>query len=295
MLVDEYTSTKDPNINKFSGHPVIPLYIKNHNIALPILTERIKNNNLKNYEKLFISNILNNKNPNKSKLNEFFKSNNPWLNNISKIAEINSFMSYCYGITKITPPPIKIRKLKINDNNYITKEKNNNNNINNNINNNYRTINRLNLRKNKNKMLSIGTNTNTNIIRGNLSVDNKEKEKKLLPNSEMYNIRIKLFQPRNKKDNIIGSSFRNFYHTLINKNKKIKKNTTLPNADYICFDSIKIKNNRVSSLNNSLINNNNNLSVKSEYKTIKIKKIKNDKFDKKMFRDTAYKIQSKFK
>ena len=47
MFIDEYTATKNPNINKFSGHPVIPLKIKNHNVALPILTDRIKKNNLK--------------------------------------------------------------------------------------------------------------------------------------------------------------------------------------------------------------------------------------------------------
>ena len=28
MLVDDYTATKNPNINKFSGHPIIPLKIK---------------------------------------------------------------------------------------------------------------------------------------------------------------------------------------------------------------------------------------------------------------------------
>ena len=49
MKVDEYTATKNPNINNFSGHPVIPLNIKNHNIALPVLTDRIKNNIMKNY------------------------------------------------------------------------------------------------------------------------------------------------------------------------------------------------------------------------------------------------------
>ena len=27
MKVDEYTATKNPNINNFSGHPVIPLNI----------------------------------------------------------------------------------------------------------------------------------------------------------------------------------------------------------------------------------------------------------------------------
>ena len=59
MMVDEYTSTKNPNINKYNGNPVIPLKIKNHNIALPLLTDRIKKNNIKNFEKLFISNILN--------------------------------------------------------------------------------------------------------------------------------------------------------------------------------------------------------------------------------------------
>lgn len=288
MKVDEYTATKNPNINNFSGHPVIPLNIKNHNIALPVLTDRIKNNNIKNYEKLFISNIINNKKTNKSKLNEFFRYNHPWLNNISKIEEINSFMSYCYDITKVTPAPIKIRKLKINDSKYMDE------NFQKNIksNNNYKTLNRLNLRKNKNKTINIGTNTNIN--RGNLSIENNNNEKRgLIPNNEIYKFKLKLYQPDSER--FISNSFRNYYNSSIKK--KIKKNSTITNADYAYLNSLKIKNNRCSSLNDSLnkFNNNNNLSKKSEFKTIKIKKIKNDKSDKKNIRDTAYKIQSKFK
>ena len=114
MLVDDYTATKNPNINKFSGHPIIPLKIKDHNIALPVLTDRIKNNNLRNYERLFISNIINNKKI-KSKYHDFFRFYHPWLSNLCKNEEINSFLSYCYNITKVTPPPVKIRKIKIND------------------------------------------------------------------------------------------------------------------------------------------------------------------------------------
>ena len=60
MKVDEYTATKNPNIKQFNSNPMIPLRIKDQNIALPILTERIKRTNLKNFEKLFISNIINN-------------------------------------------------------------------------------------------------------------------------------------------------------------------------------------------------------------------------------------------
>ena len=52
MMVDEYTSTKNPNINKYNGNPVIPLKIKNHNIALPLLTDRIKKKQHKKFRKI---------------------------------------------------------------------------------------------------------------------------------------------------------------------------------------------------------------------------------------------------
>ena len=152
MFIDEYTATKNPNINKFSGHPVIPLKIKNHNVALPILTDRIKKNNLKNYEKLFISSIINNKKY-KSKCNDFFKFYHPWLSYICKNEEINSFMSYCYDITKVTPPPVKINKIKINNIKYNNKE-------NKKVERNYRIINDINKNKFKNISVSVGTNTN---------------------------------------------------------------------------------------------------------------------------------------
>ena len=46
-MSDDNILTKNHNNTRFNGHPVIPLTIKSHNIDLPVLTERIKNNNLK--------------------------------------------------------------------------------------------------------------------------------------------------------------------------------------------------------------------------------------------------------
>ena len=89
-----------------------------------------------------------------------------------------------------------------------------------------------------------------------------------------------------------AQSFRNSYLTL--KKKGIKKNSTLLNSDYSYNDNFGNKNNRSSSLNNSNFSISNS-TMRSEYKTIKIKKIKNNEriIDRKMFRDT-FRIESKF-
>ena len=276
MFIDEYTATKNPNINKFSGHPVIPLKIKNHNVALPILTDRIKKNNLENYEKLFISSIINNKKY-KSKCNDFFKFYHPWLSYICKNEEINSFMSYCYDITKVTPPPVKINKIKINNIKYNKKE-------NKKVVRNYRIINEINKNKFKNISVSVGTNTNfleKKPQKRYISIENNNKSK------EKY----KYFNPLNENINK-AQSYRNSYLTL--KKKGFKKNSTLLNSDYTYNDTFGFKNNRSSSLNNSNFSISNS-TMKAEYKTIKIKKVKNNErpIDRKMFRDT-FRIESKF-
>jgi hypothetical protein len=276
MFIDEYTATKNPNINKFSGHPVIPLKIKNHNVALPILTDRIKKNNLKNYEKLFISSIINNKKY-KSKCNDFFKFYHPWLSYICKNEEINSFMSYCYDITKVTPPPVKINKIKINNIKYNNKE-------NKKVERNYRIINDINKNKFKNISVSVGTNTNfleKKPQKRYISIENNNESK------EKY----KYFNPLNESINN-AQSFRNSYLTL--KKKGFKKNSTLLNSEYTYNDTFGFKNNRSSSLNNSNFSISNS-TMKAEYKTIKIKKVKNNErpIDRKMFRDT-FRIESKF-
>ena len=269
-MIDDSTATKGSNINKYRGHPIIPLNIKNHNINLPILTDRIKSNNLKNYERIFISNIFNNK-KNKSKCNDFLRFYHPWLSNISKIEEINSFMSYCYDITKITPAPVKISKIKINNLKYIKQE-------NKKKERNYRILNHINKKKFNN--VSVGTNTNfveKKFEKRFLNIENNNKENK----------KFKYYYPI--KDQIVSNSFRNSYFTI--KKKEFKKNSTLLNSDYSYGNTFHIKNNRSSSLNNS----NYTSTLKGDYKTIKIKKIKtNDRFiDRKMFRDT-FRIESKF-
>ena len=270
MFIDEYTEIKNQNINKFRGHPIIPLKIKDQNIALPVLTDRMKRNNLKNYEKLFISSIIKNKKY-KSKCNDFFKHFHPSFIQLCKNEEIHSFMSYCYDITKVIPPPVKINKKKINDIKYNNKE---NKRIQRN-----RIINDLNKKRFYNINVSVGTNTNFIAKKPQerfLSVENnngKEKFKFLIENNN-------------------GKGFRNSYLSL--KRKGIKKNITLLNSDYSYADTFQIINNRSSSLNNSNANINNS-TLKSEYKTIKIKKIKNNErtIDGKIFRDT-YRIESKF-
>lgn len=287
-MSDDNILTKNHNNTRFNGHPVIPLTIKSHNIALPVLTDRIKNNNLKNYEKLFVSNILNHKKI-KSKSIEFFKFYHPWLSTICKNEEINSFMSYCYNITKITPPPVKISKMKINE----AKNSNSNEPLNKNERN-YRLINKI----TRKRLNSVGTSTN--------AIGNYEQKKYLsIENNERG--KLKFFNPVN--DRIVKKSYRNSYLNL--KKKEIGKNSTITNSDYLYIvDTSKIKNNR---FNNSILNNydkydrsndeilkyhlNNNFStIRGEYKTIKIKKIKNnDKYtDRKIFRDT-FRIGSKFK
>ena len=250
--------------------------IKNHNVALPILTDRIKKNNLKNYEKLFISSIINNKKY-KSKCNDFFKFYHPWLSYICKNEEINSFMSYCYDITKVTPPPVKINKIKINNIKYNNKE-------NKKVERNYRIINDINKNKFKNISVSVGTNTNfleKKPQKRYISIENNNESK------EKY----KYFNPLNESINN-AQSFRNSYLTL--KKKGFKKNSTLLNSEYTYNDTFGFKNNRSSSLNNSNFSISNS-TMKAEYKTIKIKKVKNNErpIDRKMFRDT-FRIESKF-
>ena len=285
-MSDDSIMTKNYNNTRFNGHPVIPLRIKSHNIALPVLTDRIKRNNLKNYEKLFLSNILNNKKI-KSKSIEFFKFYHPWLSTICKNEEINSFMSYCYNITKITPPPVRISKMKINDVRNSNEAQNKNER-------NYRMINKI----TRKRLNSVGTSTN--------SVENNEQNKFLsIENNERG--KVKFFIPKN--DRITNKSYRNSYLNI--NRKETRKNSTISNSDYLyILDTSKIKNNR---FNNSISNNydrydksndeilkyhlNNNFStLRGDYKTIKIKKIKNnDKYnDKKIFRDT-FRIGAKFR
>ena len=294
MMVDEYTSTKNPNINKYNGNPVIPLKIKNHNIALPLLTDRIKKNNIKNFEKLFISNILNSSRKTKSKSNEILRFYHPWLSNMCKNEEINSFMSYCYGITKITSPAVKINKIKINDNKYQnshTFQKDDKH---------YKMIKIL----NRKKFSNVGTNTcfdDELDEKRNLNIENNNKEQ----------CRYKFnFYPF--KDKIISNSFRSSYITLKNQrpNNENKKNSFVAKSNYVYLvDTSRVKNNRSSLINNnnkSMYNQSNDetikgyfhndSTIKSEYRTIKIKKIKNnDRYiDKKIFRDT-FRIGAKFK
>ena len=290
MLVD-YSMTKyhNNNINniRYNGHPVIPLKIKNHNIALPVLTDRIKDNNLKNYEKIFLSNIFNHKKL-KSKSIEFFKFYHPWLSNICKNEEINTFMSYCYNITKITPPPVRISKIKIND------TRNSDDSLNKNEKN-YRMINRM----TRKRLNSVGINTKgmeNYEQNGLLSIENNEQGK------------INFFNPI--KERVVNKRLRDSF--LASSKKEIGKNSTNANSDYhyhYIVDTSKIKNNR---LNNSISHNydksnneilkyhlNNNYStITGGYKTIKIKKIKkikkNDKYiDRKISRDT-FRIGAKF-
>lgn len=280
-MIDDYTATKGSNINRFSGHPVIPLKIKDHNIALPVLTDRIKKNNLQNYEKIFISNIINSKKY-KSKCNDFFRFYHPWLSNIFKNEEINSFLAYCYDITKVTPPPVKISKIKINNMKFLKNQ-------NNKENRNYRILNHL----DKKKFINVSVGTNTNFKEGKLD---KKTEKRLLSleNLDVDKNKYKFFNPKN--DLIVSSGFRNSYFT--SKKKGLMKNNTLLNSDYSCHDLFNNKNQRSSSLNKNInLNLNfNHSTLGSEYRTIKIRKIKNnDRYvDRKLFRDT-YKIQSKFK
>lgn len=285
-MSDESLMTKNHNNTRFNGHPVIPLRIKSHNIALPVLTDRIKRNNLKNYEKLFLSNILNNKKI-KSKSIEFFKFYHPWLSTICKNEEINSFMSYCYNITKITPPPVRISKMKINDVRNSNEAQNKNER-------NYRMINKI----TRKRLNSVGTSTN--------GVENNDQNKFLsIENNERG--KLKFFISKN--DRITNKSYRNSYLNI--NRKETRKNSTISNSDFhYILDTSKIKNNR---FNNSISNNydrydksndeilkyhlNNNFStLRGDYKTIKIKKIKNnDKYnDKKIFRDT-FRIGAKFR
>ena len=279
MLVDESTSTKGPNIKRFSVGRIIPLRVKNQNVVLPLLINKIKTNNLHNYEKLFISSIINNKKK-KSKGNDILKFYHPLLDHICKNEKINSFLSYCYDITKITPPPIKTNRIKINENKYFKKKEKN-----------YRVINIISNRNLHNINSNIGTNTNF--------LDKEKKpDKKYLSIEDNNNI-----DERNKykyihliKSKNINESFRNSYFAL--KKKGNRKNYTLLNDDYCYRNSFRIKNKRSSSLNNSNAHLNNSSTQRAEYKTIKIKNLKSIKrkeriIDKQSFRD-SFRIDSKF-
>ena len=249
MKVDEYTATKNPNIKQFNCNPMIPLRIKDKNIALPILTERIKRTNLKNFEKLFISNIINNSKKSKIKTNEILRFYHPWLNNLCKKEEINAFMSYCYGITKIASPAIRINKIKINENK---------NSVNNNStiskDDKYKTIKII---SGKNRLNSVGTNTyfdEDREIKSYMNIENKKE------------IKYRCYYPNNEK--ILSNSFRN---SLI-KNKRAnnenrKNNSYLKKNKYVYLaDTSHIKNNRSYLLNNnnlSMYNKSNDESLKS--------------------------------
>ena len=290
-MVDEYTATKNPNIKKFNCNPMIPLRIKNHNIALPILTERIKRNNLKNFEKLFISNIINDSKKSKSKSNEILRFYHPWLSNLCKNEEIHAFMSYCYGITKIASPAIRINKIKINNNRYS------NNNITS-KDDKYKVIKII----GKNRLNSVGSNTyfdEERKIENHLNIEDNNKEP----------IKYRYYYPMNEK--ILSNSFRNSYIRNKRANNENRKNSYMKRKKYVYLADISgVKNNRSYLLNNnsnniSVYNKSsdetiksyfhNNSTLKGEYRTIKIKKIKNnDKYtDRKIFRDT-FRIDSKF-
>ena len=290
MKVDEYTATKNPNIRQFDSNPMIPLRIKAQNIALPILTERIKRTNLKNFEKIFISNIINDSKKPKIKSNEILRFYHPWLNNLCKKEEINAFMSYCYGITKIATPAIRINKIQINENkksinNTISKDDK------------YKTI----KTSGKNRFNSVGTNTcldEVKEIKNYLNIDNNNnKEQK----------KYRYYCPMNEK--ILSNNFRNSLIKNRRANNENKKNNSYFNKNKYVYlaDTSGIKNNRSYLLNynvsmfnkskdesfNSFFHNSSTL--KGEYRTIKIKKIKtNDRYiDKKILRDT-FRIGAKF-
>ena len=290
MKVDEYTATKNPNIRQFDSNPMIPLRIKDQNIALPILTERIKRTNLKNFEKIFISNIINDSKKPKIKSNEILRFYHPWLNNLCKKEEINAFMSYCYGITKIATPAIRINKIQINENkksinNTISKDDK------------YKTI----KTSGKNRFNSVGTNTcldEVKEIKNYLNIDNNNnKEQK----------KYRYYCPMNEK--ILSNSFRNSLIKNRRANNENKKNNSYFNKNKYVYlaDTSGVKNNRSYLLNynvsmfnkskdesfNSFFHNSSTL--KGEYRTIKIKKIKaNDRYlDKKILRDT-FRIGAKF-
>ena len=272
MLIDESTATRGPNIKRFSGGRIIPVKVKNHNLVLPTLKNSIKKNNLQDYEKLFISSIINNKKK-KSKVNELLSFYHPFLNHLCKNEEISSFLSYCYDITKINPPPVKRNRIKINEAKYFSqriKKKGKN----------YRVINLIN--KNLNN-ISVGTNT--------IREENKPDKRCLsiennLDESKKFKY-INIFKSKN-----IGESFRQSYFALSKKGNK--KNYTLLNDDFSYKDSFLIQNNKSSSLKNGKDELNNSAN-KIEYKTIKIKNIRaNNKYiDKKVFRDT-FRIDSKY-
>ena len=275
MKVDEYTATKNQNIRQFDSNPMIPLRIKAQNIALPILTERIKRTNLKNFEKLFISNIINDSKKPKIKSNEILRFYHPWLNNLCKKEEINAFMSYCYGITKIATPAIRINKIQINENkksinNTISKDDK------------YKTI----KTSGKNRFNSVGTNTcldEVKEIKNYLNIDNNNNNKE----QKKY----RYYCPMNEK--ILSNNFRNSLIRNRRANNENKKNNSYFNKNKYVYlaDTSGIKNNRSYLLNynismfnkskdesfNSFFHNSSTL--KGEYRTIKIKKIKtNDRY-----------------
>ena len=231
-MVDESTATKDPNIKKFNFHPMIPYKIKNNNLALPILSNKIKTNNIKKYEKLFISNILNRKKIT-SKNSEFFKFYHPWLSNISKVKfeEKKSSLPYYYNITKITQSTINMRKVKLNDakNSFNTFKKNENV---------EQTIINTNNKRNNN----ISTNTN---------IGENNEEKRNLNNENSLKIKLKELNNNPLLEKIVNNNHSNSYFTL--RRKERKRNSTIENTDLISkMETSKIKNNRPSFLNNKI-------------------------------------------
>ena len=267
-MVDESTATKDPNIKRFNFHPIIPYKVKRNNLALPMLSNRVKTNNIKKYERLFMSNILNQK-KNNPKNSEFFKFYHPWLNNIRKVKneEKKSSAYYYYDITKITNSTINISKIRLNDpkNSFNLFKKIENDNY---------TINNV----SKKRFSDVSTNTN-------IGENNDEKRNLSNENNINKKLRYKFTNPFLEKiiNNKIGNSF------LALRKKELKKNSTSENIDpfYKIVESSKIKNNRRSFLNKKIsfhYNKSNDDILKSNlnYKNsifrdeFKTKKIKNN-------------------
>lgn len=264
-MVDESTATKDSNIKRFNFHPIIPYEVKRNNLALPMISNRIKTNNIKKYEKLFISNVLN-QNKNNSKKSELLKFYHPWLNNIRKVKneEKKSSLPYYYDITKITNSTINISKIRLNDpkNSFNSNKKNvYDNQINN---------------SSKKRFSDVSTNTN-------IWENNDEKRNASNENSIKKRLKYKFNNPLLEK--IINNNVSNSFLAL--RKKELKKNNTLENIDPFnkMVETSKIKNNRRSFLNKKisyyynksnddiLKSHSNNIiyKLRDEYKTKKIK------------------------
>ena len=273
-----FTSNNSLNYNNYVKQKALPMKFKLYNIVLPIL------GNSKKDENINISKSTNNKfKKNIRKGIELYNYYHPWINNSYNNHEINAFMSNCYDITKIDVPNNDENKYRINESKLTNK-------LLRDVEKHYKIANifqRTKLKNIKSNKVKIKNNRKDLIEDNNVIFSNRDNKINNLIYNEYNN--FKFYKSINKENK--SHSLENTYLSLSNKNIN-EENLYKKDSRFKDFISLKKIQKPSSSLNTSYSRNNNinekskakilsyrseeidnNLSIKNEYKTIKIKKL----------------------